>query len=351
MKEVVLCLQSVHNVQHSSDESYYGMATNHNSDSEIPITSERSVRLFTNINSLLSVRIFLHTRGAPSHKDRAVGQVSIPVRQMRELVGPGIFQTWFLLDSCAPYSQIAQSRVVEQFRNSLFNVARHLHSPRICLTMIEATTEPSKWSKDEKDRVTYYDALLVSHIQHAQMTRAYFDDVSRMDGTAPPRPDQRRFDARAEETRMSAAERELEIDRLQQELDQLTDEANRRIERGNRDISRLKAQLKQLNDVEGPQVQREHEDAEHKLAVAKTTNAELKQRADQLTSSSANDADELEGLRTEVAVLTNQKAALMKMVQDIYGTAVPTSGESATEAANLLPDPYEFLGVDQTRPL
>merc|ERR1712135_64616 len=117
-------------------------------------------------------------------------------------------------------------------------------------------------SKDEKDRVTYYDALLVSHIQHAQMTRAYFDDVSRMDGTAPPRPDQRRFDARAEETRMSAAERELEIDRLQQELDQLTDEANRRIERGNRDISRLKAQLKQLNDVEGPQVKREHEDAE-----------------------------------------------------------------------------------------
>jgi len=98
-------------------------------------------------------------------------------------------------------------------------------------------------------------------------------------------------------------------------------------------------------------VKREHEDAEHKLAVAKTTNAELKQRADQLTSSSANDADELEGLRTEVAVLTNQKAALMKMVQDIYGTAVPTSGESATEAANLLPDPYEFLGVDQTRPL
>jgi len=230
MKEVVLCLQSVHNVQHSPDESYYGMATNHNSDSEIPITSERSVRLFTNINSLLSVRIFLHTRGAPSHRDRAVGQVSIPVRQMRELVGPGIFQTWFLLDSCAPYSKIDQSRVVEQFRNSLFNVARHLHSPRICLTMIEATTEPSKWSKDEKDRVTYYDALLVSHIQHAQMTRAYFDDVSRMDGTAPPRPDQRRFDARAEETRMSAAERELEIDRLQQELDQLTDEANRRID-------------------------------------------------------------------------------------------------------------------------
>jgi len=358
-KEVVLCLHSVHNVQHSPNESYYGMATDHSLDVEIPVTSERPARLTASLESVISVRIFLHSRGAPSTNDRPVGQLSIPIGEMIDLCGPGVYQTWFTLEDAQPYVMV-RSQVVERFRRALHGVSMELHAPRICLTMLESSAEPTEWAKEERNRITYYGPLLVSHVQHLQTVQAYFDGSDKIASNS--------FEATSSKGDLERLklqqQQDEEVGQLQRELDQITDEANKRIEKGNAAIVKLKGELKHLRDIEAAQLQRERQQAESQLQTLRQESVQLQQRAE----NSVNDATcdhELNTLRQDVLVLKNQKAALMKMVQDIYGTAqTQTPAQVAAAAAlatisgdadangrapltpaagNLLPDAHELI--------
>jgi len=383
--EVVLCLHSVHNVQHSPNESYYGMATNHSSDSELPVTSERPAKVTAGIDSVVSVRIFLHERGAPSINDRPVGQLSIPIREMLDIFGAGIYQTWFLLHPSSPYGSMRPHEVADQFRHALYGLPQDILASRICLTLLEATTDPGEWFREERDRIIYYDPLLISHHQHSQLARSYFDHVecSNIDetGLSKLRPEKRNSQPKGENTNLreemglfQQRQLEEEVVQLQNELDQITEEANRRIERGNEAIVRLKAELKQLRDVDGPRAQRERDNAATRLEGARQRNLELKERAE-VRSGSALEG-ELETLKNDVLVLSNQKTALVNMLQEIFSAgndtlagAEPSAARAAAARAladmngvghssateepsnNLLPDPSEILGGELPRPL
>ncbi|CAJ1330059.1 unnamed protein product [Effrenium voratum] len=109
-REVVLSLHSVHNVKHTPEESYYGMATNHTAEAEVAVTSARPAKLMVHLESIVSLRVFLHARGRPSSEDRPVGQVSVPIREMLEICGPCIFQTWLLLDPWSAYGSQIRSQ-------------------------------------------------------------------------------------------------------------------------------------------------------------------------------------------------------------------------------------------------
>mmetsp|Transcript_108087 Transcript_108087/g.209250 ORF Transcript_108087/g.209250 Transcript_108087/m.209250 type:complete len:386 (-) Transcript_108087:99-1256(-) len=374
-KEVVLCLHSVHNVQHSPNESYYGMATDHSLDVEIPVTSERPARLTASLESVISVRIFLHSRGAPSTNDRPVGQLSIPIGEMIDLCGPGVYQTWFTLEDAQPYIMV-RGQIVERFRRALHGVSMELHAPRICLTMLESSSEPTEWAKEERNRITYYGPLLVSHVQHLQTVQAYFD---RADKIATGGSSEAASTKGELERLKLQQQQDEEVGQLQRELDQITDEANKRIEKGNAAIVKLKGELKHLRDVEAAQLQRERQEAESQLQTLRQESIQLQQRAENSVVD-ANGNEELLKLRQDVLVLNNQKAALMKMVQEIYGTAQTqtpaqvaaaaalatigggadtTGGNAATEqparvaqpaTGNLLPDAHELLS-EPLRPL
>mmetsp|Transcript_66979 Transcript_66979/g.207097 ORF Transcript_66979/g.207097 Transcript_66979/m.207097 type:complete len:398 (-) Transcript_66979:49-1242(-) len=344
-REVVLCLHSVHNVQHSPNESYYGMATDHASEVEIPVTSERPARLMAGIDSVLSVRIFLHNRGFPSTTDRPVGQLSLPVREMLDTCGPGLYQTWFLLDAPTPYGGMQRSHTVERFLRALHGVSMELHASRICLSLLDSSTDPAEWPKDDKDRITYFEPVLISHQQHVQITQAYFDYIERAESSSAARTASKKGGVnaqapveasalKAELERLQQQQREEEVTLLQRELDQITEEANRRIEKGNGVIVKLKADLKHLRDVEAAQLQCEHAEAEQRVQTLRQEGQELRQRLENSQDDAAADAD-LQNLQQEVLVLTNQKDALMKMVQDIYGTAqaAAAGGESNAKAA------------------
>mmetsp|Transcript_25203 Transcript_25203/g.58693 ORF Transcript_25203/g.58693 Transcript_25203/m.58693 type:complete len:395 (-) Transcript_25203:239-1423(-) len=377
-KEVVLCLHSVHNVQHSPNESYYGMATDHISEVEIPVTSERPARLMAGIDSVLSVRVFLHNRGSPSTSDRPVGQLSIPVREMLDTCGPGMYQTWFLLDTPTHYGGMNRAHILERFRCALHGVSMELHTARICLTLLESSTEPTEWAKDDKDRATYYEPLLVSHQQHVQISQAYFDYIERTDASSAGRAASSKRNSSLTGTSASLEtstlkmklehlqqqQREEEVGQLQRELDQITEEANKRIEKGNSAIVKLKAELKQLRDVEAVELQREQAETEARMKALREEGEKLRQRVEMTKDTTAMDED-LQQLRQEVMVLTNQKDALMKMVQEIYGTAqtervgveqTPVQVEAARVLASmqggeresraeemLLPDAHELL--------
>mmetsp|Transcript_2603 Transcript_2603/g.6069 ORF Transcript_2603/g.6069 Transcript_2603/m.6069 type:complete len:424 (+) Transcript_2603:111-1382(+) len=404
LREVALFLHSVHNVQHSCTESYYGMASccgpRDAPHTDVPVTSERSAVLHASIDSVISVRIFLHERGTPSASDRMVGQLMLPVREVVGLCGPGIYQTWFLLESpsqnASPPSRL---RAAERLRRAMHCVSQDVQAPRICLTLLEANTDSQQWTRDEAAAIKYYDTVLVSHQQHLHATRKYLDVVERAEAPNEPGRRQQSSSARAEAPSAPAASlrraseagrniEEEEANQLRVELDQITEEANRRIEKGNDAILKLKAQLKELRDVEAPRLMQENADAERQLEVARRQNEQLKRRIERQDCPELD--EEVTGMQQEVLVLSKQKAALMAMVQDIYGVPKEDLQESSVQEAaaraladirglgqaaeqpkavdtpnffaedggdehegNLLPlDPHEFLGEEiQLRPL
>lgn len=327
-REVVLSLHSVHNVKHSPDESYYGMATNHNQEAELAVTSARPAKFLVSRESIVSLRIFLHLRGKKGKEDRAVGQVSIPIREMIEICGPCIYQTWFLLDHYSAYGSQPRSQVAGHFRRAWAEVSSRLHSPRICISLMEVTVDPSTWMNSAEDRAFYHDPLFVSHAQHLQTVQAYLDycDREKLDFRK-----QRKRQPGEEIPEDTTSRRRAEEQRLRVQLDQLTLQANQRIEKSNEEILRLNAQLKEMMENEDPDLEQERQDI---LATLQ----ERRRHADELQRRSESTGHALRGLQDEVQQLKEEKEALFLEVQEIYSKqkAVPVVED------RLLPEPSDL---------
>lgn len=337
-----LHLHSVHNVKHTADESYYGMATNHVQAAE-PVTSERPARLSVRPDGLISVRVYLHLRGSPTSSDRAVGQISIPIREMQDTCGWGIYQTWFILEAPVQYGT-DPAKLAHAYRHALHTAPHSLHSSRICLSLLFGE-QPSDWSElvNDTEKVEAYTPLFVSHLQHLQLTRAYFDFLDRG-------PDARRSakqpspsELRGELERTHRQERLAEIEKLRQELVEVTEEANSRIEKGNETIIKLKAELRKLRDDEASKVEAERTEAHRSLQAAKERGRQLRADLDRLPRprDEAANAD-LEKLRQDAVVLAKQKDALMQMVQQVYGGAGAPQGTRQEPGS-----PGDLLGETQ----
>eukprot|EP00927_Polykrikos_kofoidii_P023230 TRINITY_DN21459_c0_g1_i1.p1 TRINITY_DN21459_c0_g1~~TRINITY_DN21459_c0_g1_i1.p1 ORF type:complete len:482 (-),score=75.29 TRINITY_DN21459_c0_g1_i1:66-1511(-) len=335
--DVLVCLHSVHNVQHAPNESYYGMATCVGSQIEVPVTSERPARLGANIDSIVIIRVYLHERGAPSVTDRGIGRLVIPVREAIEACGPGIYQTWFPLEEGNTAINTDRRQSARNFRQALLDISRDLDAPRVCLTLLEASTDPGDWIRDEAASVAYFKSVLVSHTQHLETTNTYFDHLEHIaentrkkdrsgGGSGNPGPVEAE-NLRLELERLQQKQRKDEFNQFQSELDHVTEEANRRIEKGNEAILKLKDQLKTLRDDEAPRLRANQSAAERRLEAIKARHAELKTKVERLHAPSEPN-EELEQLKQEVVVLTKQKAMLMGMVQDVYGS----SGEALSKA-------------------
>lgn len=301
-RDVLICLHSVHNVEHLPNESYYGMATNHCADEEIAVTSDRAAPLRACLDSVISIRLHLHERGTPASQDRPVGQVSIPVREMLRHCGPAIFQTWLVLEASAPYDSVL-SRAAESFRRALQAVPENVRCPRICVSLLETALEPSQWINDESTQVMYYDPLLVSHSQHLQLEQTYFRVL---DGEELGLEVSAGGVARAHPS-------SNELSQLKRDLDSVTLEANRRIEKANENILKLKGQLRAMAEKEAPPLLRAHAEAQRRKKMVEASHEEL-----QIRLGNEDYDEELDQLRGEVTVLMDQKAALMDSVQELY---------------------------------
>ena len=62
------------------NERFWGCLKNNATIPLLKVTSERDARLVAAMDGILSVRIYLHSRGAPSSTDRPVGQVMILIQ-------------------------------------------------------------------------------------------------------------------------------------------------------------------------------------------------------------------------------------------------------------------------------
>ncbi|OLQ10531.1 hypothetical protein AK812_SmicGene5716 [Symbiodinium microadriaticum] len=345
--EIVLSLHSVNNVKHTKDEAYYGMATNHTAEADVPVTSEHPAKLWVGMESIVSIRVFLHSRGGNSAEDRSIGQISIPIREMLDICGPCIYYTWLLLDPWSAYGSQSRSQVADRFRRAFSEVSASLHSPRICISLTEVSVEPSQWIASEKDRAFYHDPLFVSHAQHVQTVKAYFDFCER-NGSLLQRAVVRQpshlsveaSDLQRQLEKLAAKQREEEVARLQSELDNITDEANRHIESRNSQIIKLKAEWQRLLEVEEPTIEAQRLEALERLQAARKQSVDLQKQAE------GTDAD-MKKLRAAVQTLREEKAALMTEVQEIYSahnTGTAPRVPAAKAEMRLLPDPKEILG-------
>lgn len=366
-KEVILCLHAVHNVQHRPNESYYGMVSDNPGDSiGVAVTSERPAKLIAGFDTVLTVRIFLHERGAASAADRLVGHLAVPIREMLALCGQGIYQSWFLLDTAGP-GEMEPQRQNERFRHAYRTAVSQLQQPRICLTLVEASVDIATWLIDEANREAYYGTLLASHRQNWQMTRTYFELIESLaDGCGfkqPPlvpvveEPDARVAapnppaglqpdHLRAQLEKLQLQQQTEEVGTLQTELDQVMEEANRRIEKGNENILKLKAQVKHQRDTEFPELQQHRIEAQGRLAVLRRQHDDIKGQIDFGGSAGAGpqsgaggdrDLDEeIDQLNKQVLVLSEQKDMLMKMVKNVYDSKDSEAGTDQEHVSQLL---------------
>lgn len=364
-REVLLTMHAVHNVQHTSKESYYGVATNHTTEGMIRVTSERPAKMVVDIDSIISVRVFLHNSGGSSGTDRPIGQVSIPLKEMLAICGPGIFKAWFLLGPSLAYASQSRSQVAERFRHALMEIHNDIKSPRACLTLLEASQNYSKWALREQSRALYFQPVLVSREQHLQVLRAYFEQCeheepvqqqerrsfkSRASTNAsdPSSPMSWTSDLMVELYKVQRHQLEEEETRMSNDLHQLTDDANARIAKSNETILGLKADIGQSQaDIE--KVGLERKDARGRLDTARRKSVELQEqlRSRQLDGFS----EELPNLRQAVRRLAEEKQALLmelqsqksKMQAPSSQPPQPASQPPKKFANRLLPDPGELL--------
>merc|ERR1711963_559553 len=103
-----------------------------------------------------------------------------------------------------------------------------------------------------------------------------------------------------------------EASQLKYELEAVTIEANKRIEKANETILRMKSQLREMTEKQAPPLVRLHAEAKRRYDIVEAQGQELQR------SLNTQDFDvELDQLRGEVAVLTDQKEALMESIKEL----------------------------------
>ncbi|CAJ1366917.1 unnamed protein product, partial [Effrenium voratum] len=149
------------------------------------------------------------------------------------------------------------------------------------------------------DRALYHDPLLVSHAQHLQAVKAYLDHCDRehLEVRAASKRSSEDPQSQLDKTQRQLEEEET---RLRVQLDNITEEANRRIEKGNEHILKLTAQLKDLQEKEEPELEQQRQEA---LAALQRQRQKAKEVQKQAEGTSAV----LRQLQDEVQLLQEQK--------------------------------------------
>merc|ERR1719272_1451478 len=158
---------------------------------------------------------------------------------------------------------------------------------------------------DEALQSTHYDPMVVSTAQHLKVEHGYFREMDSEDIAA--------LNGLETSSRSGGSSHSSEASQLKQDLDSVTLEANRRIEKANETILRLKSQLREMAEKETPLLVRAHTDVQRRMEMIQESHHELQNRM-----YNEDYDEELDQLRGEVMVLTEQKAALMDSVQELY---------------------------------
>lgn len=405
--EILVRLES-HCISCGQDEVVYGMVTNHSSVAEHSLTIDRPARLIAYLGSMISARFFLHKRGDSSSQDRPVGQISIPIHCMIDRCGMSLYHTRFLLTPCSPYEELHPSELAKSFERAIDDVGQRSFDPTVCLTLHKSEDAPEDWVSDPVKRAAGYPCLLLSTMQYMQLVKAlrerncsncedaggsieeklekkkeqikmlkdqsisqqenigslqmqHQELQNKLRGTSQTlldhakilRQQNQRLRAAAASTRGSTAKPNAEsavelvptpeVQRLRDELVEVTSEANNRIDKANGSIQTLKEKLKRLRDVDMPHHQQHKVELMRRCEELQIRKKEETQRQQEGTPKGG----EIVQLRAQLQVVMDQKAALMQIVHDLYGSVaeIPVQVLEPKES-NLLPSPRSLVGED-----
>mmetsp|Transcript_15073 Transcript_15073/g.33194 ORF Transcript_15073/g.33194 Transcript_15073/m.33194 type:complete len:441 (-) Transcript_15073:197-1519(-) len=379
--DVVLSINDVRNVNLAPHETFYCVtACDH--FARACAAKGRPVKFATTVRSYISLEVFGANRAEIDAaadlgqlQGRPLGTLTIPVHRLVETCGITIYYTWFLLEqSRAP----PIGDTIERFDSAITGAPRQVFAPKVSLSLCPASEYDAQLvyqpEATNEQKVARYAALLLSHNQHLhlaselykrslaaanaafleqkvakkkekiallkQSNEAQGAEIENLQKIVAELQNRHRtqYDSqseryqtvqgRLEETinKLSRENHELKsrgltdtanfeqtdrmIQKLNQDLRSVTEEANARIDKANESIKMLKGQVKQ-RDTEAQMIAAERDNLRHQLTQAQNALA-------QNSGNTGTKDMEISKLQNEVQILQEQKAALVKIVEDLY---------------------------------
>eukprot|EP00405_Crypthecodinium_cohnii_P014589 CAMPEP_0206449060 /NCGR_PEP_ID=MMETSP0324_2-20121206/17865_1 /ASSEMBLY_ACC=CAM_ASM_000836 /TAXON_ID=2866 /ORGANISM="Crypthecodinium cohnii, Strain Seligo" /LENGTH=396 /DNA_ID=CAMNT_0053918367 /DNA_START=27 /DNA_END=1220 /DNA_ORIENTATION=+ len=305
------------------------------------------------------VQLTVYAQDRDSGAIRSCGEVRIPLRTVVTKYDQSLYHTWVTLDTPGLNDSVASiglmdgiQGVGEAFAHAMNNAPRQLSQPKACISLCKATDlDPSGhvlWTEDlpRKDRISRWGPMLRSQQQHIVMCAAQHHHQEQDRPTRESQQDsaqlrallqreeqqvkeleilranvrERRAQQASQQQRSAAAaatktktkmkmkmkkreEFDEQVRSLKLELEQLSVEANKKIEEGNVRIE----QLRQERDMAAEEADREFRTVQ-KLQERKVA------------------------LASQRAMLAEEKERMMKTLEDVYedcrNAGVPLDGTS-----------------------
>lgn len=317
--DVTLYLNDTRNVPLEADERLFAWVQQRNHENVL-LTQDTPATLRVSQSSVLRIGVWTQKRGEDD-EPIAHGNVHIPIEAMMEKSGAALYHTWFLLEpSGEPMRDLK-----EMFDYSLFEVARKVFVPKICITLIRREEElrdglfcPAQSERTKADR---YAPLLLSHLQHLQLCQTL---------TVSLESPEIRGDKHKEKNKMLKQQIKLlkaENEKLMQLMDDLQKRHRVSTEQQNQQHRQLQGQISRMQD--NHEVMSDLSSSRRSQEIVEQITIQANQRIDkandtinQLRSRLLEEADKQQAdareHETEMKVLREQKIALMKIVEDLY---------------------------------
>mmetsp|Transcript_100059 Transcript_100059/g.254414 ORF Transcript_100059/g.254414 Transcript_100059/m.254414 type:complete len:408 (-) Transcript_100059:18-1241(-) len=301
----------------------------------------------------------------PGAPPRPCGEVRIPLRHLVSKCDYALYHSWVVLDSPGLNDSFASIGLLdsaqepgEAFQQALNNAPRQLFQPKACISLCKnddlGPSGQVLWTADipRKDRIARWGPLLRSQQQHVVMCTA-----QHLQGAQAPRDQRAQNSHQVRGLEEQAAEQARELEALKEQLRSQqakglaagrrqdseggsSDEARRQRELGDRleqELAGLREELAKIGD-----------EANSKIEAANVRIRALRQERDDAVREVEQENLHLrkvqetkEDIISEKVKLSEQKEALLKIVEDLHQTCIG-AGLSMTTTGRKSIDAFKF---------
>lgn len=281
-----------------------------------------------------------------------------------------LYHTWFLIE---PILENDHRDLCEVFDRSMYDVARQYEATKACITIVRETDKlrnqvfPQQAS--EADKVNRYECLIQSHNQHLQLCQTLFEQLRNPDGRLERKKEKiealriEREAVKAENQQLRKQMEELQTrhrianERIKEENDRISERNSRLLEK----MSKMSEEFELLSHTQSdaPQeiVDNLTREANQRIDKAnqtinqlrtvigdKTGEVELHREEARIARENAQEKER------EVALITEQKKELLRIVEKLYNNQQirgPDKPPTALQPTNggsdlMLPNPNDI---------
>lgn len=362
---VLLRLHDARQIDLSSGEAICGIVSLGADEPEAALVRPDCPAQFAvDAGSSVSISFRAVRAGCSVHHGRLLGDVSLPLEHIAKKCGGSLYHMWLPVQpDHGNGAQSSGEAAYEHFAKALRNAAKDPRLPMVSLSLCRADVpgadlEFYESSATSADKAAHFYSLLQSHAQHARLVQAlYRQNRLQQQGrgnacSQDPLADSFavhpgfKFGPQRRSRNDSGLEFDLggiaedgrfepeDPDRLRKEMDDMTSEANARINQASDAIRTLKERLS-AKQAENNHLKQETSQFRREATEQEIENERLSLMLERRERDKGDNADreaESKRLKREVEVLKEQKEALLLILNDLYGAVGSPPPKAATEA-------------------